>query len=63
MAIEKIVVGIDPWPANPIERYTSIDSGPWGYLKTYNDGTFEFSQEVQPSREEILSRWGIRLSE
>lgn len=52
---------VDPWPAGPIEEYTTVDSGPWGYLTSYSDGTFDFSADVQPTREEILSLWGSRI--
>ncbi len=54
---------VDPWPVGPIDQYTKIESGPWGYLTSYSDGTFEFSADIQPSREEILSLWGSRLTD
>ena len=62
MITPKKIICVDPWPVNPIEQYTKIDSGPWGYLTTFSDGTFEFSQEKTPSQEEIISLWHGRFN-
>lgn len=61
--VQRIIVSIEPWPAGPIDQYTRIESGSWGYLTTYSDCTFIFSQETAPKRSEILSRWGSRLDD
>lgn len=61
MAEEKTIASIEAWPANPIDQYTTIDSGPWGYLTVFTNGETSFSQEKAPSRSEILERWGGRL--
>ena len=62
MITPKKIICVDPWPVYPIEQYTQIDSGPWGYLTTFSDGAFEFSQEKTPSQEEIISLWHRRLN-
>lgn len=52
-----------PWPANPIETYNSIESGPWGYMLFSKYKFPVFSNEERPSDEEIESHWGYRFTE
>lgn len=53
----KPVICKEPWPALPIEAYSSPESGAWGYLVIYEDLTFQFDTSRIPSREEILDKW------
>ena len=57
------VISREPWPAQSIHRYRSIDDGDWGYLIVYSDGRFYFDDKVHPSRSEILQRWSHYLSD
>ena len=57
------VLSREPWPAQSIHRYHSIDDGDWGYLIVYTDGRFYFDDAVQPSRTEILQRWSHYLAD
>jgi hypothetical protein len=58
---EKTIASVEAWPANPIDQYTAIDSGPWGYLTVCSNGETTFSQDSVPTRAEILERWGSWL--
>ena len=51
----------EPWPADGIDKYRSVDDGKWGYLLLFEDGHFEFDSEVSPQRHEILKRWSSYL--
>lgn len=50
-----------PWPANPIDTYTSIESGPWGYMVFKKYKMPYFCSDKRPSDEEIESHWGHRF--
>ena len=56
----KIETSREAWPASSIDSYTHIDSGDWGYLVFYSDGSSEFLN-IKPSNEEIYERWGYTL--
>lgn len=56
------IVNEEPWPKEGIENYRSPEQGTWGYLLTYDDGTFYFDETRQPSADEIYQRWSIYLS-
>lgn len=58
--ISKTEVSREAWPAASISSYTHIDSGEWGYLVIYSDGSADFLH-IRPTDEEILSRWGYTL--
>lgn len=58
---KKNVIERTAWPANPIETYASIESGEWGYLVIFSDGTFDF-EKSRPSDGEIIARWGFQFN-
>ncbi len=58
---ERSIVSCEPWPQFPIEFYTSIASGEWGFLFVYSDGTISFDDSERPSDSEIEERWGYAL--
>ena len=57
---QKTIVERTAWPAGPLDTYTSIKSGEWGYLVVYSDGSFDFDKS-NPSEEEIVKRWGFHF--
>lgn len=59
--MDSSTINDEPWPANGISEYKSIDDGEWGYL-VYKDGQFIFDGSRRPSDDEIMSRWGDRLA-
>lgn len=61
MTAEKKVIDRNPWPADPITAYRSIEEHTWGYMTIYDDLTFDFNTDVTPSVEEIKARWEHRF--
>ena len=50
------------WPAAPIDTYSSIKSGGWGYLIYYKGIVIpEFSDAEKPTHQEIIDRWGTEI--
>lgn len=64
MSFDQTVCEIErtPWPQNGIEKYKSIDDGPWGYLIFLSDGSHYFDVTKRPADHEILERWGYLLN-
>lgn len=56
-------VSVEAWPANEISSYTHLKSGNWGFLECYTDGSFKFVENVEPSQEAIIKRWGKAILE